>query len=438
MGERGTSLLDAAESPVDDEFVATATKVRTVVSRRTIAIVATAVLVIIAGVIGGTVRVGQVMHDNALAEARSAQLVAEDAVMAQRTAVAGLASTVDGALEARDAVAAQVLTQQDVLGGAEALAPVVEAHAALAAGLVELLGSEEPTADTDIPDATPFAAPNEVDPDSGTDALVEHAEELTALAEQADAARTELDDRSDALAELTTQLRTELVALAATIPATHEALLAGHGLASDDVKASAAAAVEALGEADADADLPALLAAYATTASAVIVAHDAETARIAAEQAAAQAAASRSSSGGSSSSGSSSGSGSSSSGSSSSGSVTSASEQRGVLTETNANRAANGLGALSWNSTLASRACSWAASLASANGDLSHSGNSAGFSWWGENVAYGYGSASAVVAGWMGSAGHRANILKAEYTMMGACSSTSSTGRIYWVQQFGG
>jgi uncharacterized protein YkwD len=109
-----------------------------------------------------------------------------------------------------------------------------------------------------------------------------------------------------------------------------------------------------------------------------------------------------------------------------------------VLSETNANRAANGLGALAWNGTLASRACSWAANLASVNGDLAHSSNSGGFSTWGENVAYGYGSASAVVAGWMNSSGHRANILRSSFTMMGACSSTSSTGRIYWVQQFGG
>jgi uncharacterized protein YkwD len=108
-----------------------------------------------------------------------------------------------------------------------------------------------------------------------------------------------------------------------------------------------------------------------------------------------------------------------------------------VLTYTNAARAANGLGGLSWNGTLASRSCSWATHLATLNGDLAHSSNGGGFSWWGENVAYGYGSAAAVVDGWMGSPGHRANILKPQYTMMGSCSATSATGRMYWVQQFG-
>lgn len=108
-----------------------------------------------------------------------------------------------------------------------------------------------------------------------------------------------------------------------------------------------------------------------------------------------------------------------------------------VLTHTNAARAANGLPGLGWNGTLASRSCSWAAHLAAVNGDLAHSGNGGGFSGWGENVAYGYGSAAAVVDGWMNSPGHRANILKPQYTVMGSCSATSSSGRIYWVQQFG-
>lgn len=112
-----------------------------------------------------------------------------------------------------------------------------------------------------------------------------------------------------------------------------------------------------------------------------------------------------------------------------------------VLTHTNAARAANGLPGLSWNGTLTSRSCTWAAHLASINSDLSvnpHSTFAGGFARWGENVAYGYGTASAVVNGWMGSTGHRANILNAQYTMMGSCSAAASNGTIYWVQQFGG
>lgn len=37
----------------------------------------------------------------------------------------------------------------------------------------------------------------------------------------------------------------------------------------------------------------------------------------------------------------------------------------------------------------------------------------------GENVAAGYSSGSSVVSGWMGSSGHRANILKAGYKAIG-------------------
>ena len=44
-----------------------------------------------------------------------------------------------------------------------------------------------------------------------------------------------------------------------------------------------------------------------------------------------------------------------------------------------------------------------------------------GFSWsaWGENVAAGYTSSQSLVAGWMNSAGHRANILSRTFTHMG-------------------
>ena len=37
----------------------------------------------------------------------------------------------------------------------------------------------------------------------------------------------------------------------------------------------------------------------------------------------------------------------------------------------------------------------------------------------------------------MGSAGHRANILSANYTEMGAAMSLGPNGAIYWVQVFG-
>ncbi len=58
----------------------------------------------------------------------------------------------------------------------------------------------------------------------------------------------------------------------------------------------------------------------------------------------------------------------------------------------------------------------------------------AGFSGnkWGENVAAGYSSANTVVAGWMGSPGHRANILNANFTSIGVAYAQSSDGTMYW------
>lgn len=55
----------------------------------------------------------------------------------------------------------------------------------------------------------------------------------------------------------------------------------------------------------------------------------------------------------------------------------------------------------------------------------------------GENVAEGHPSAGAVVAGWMTSPGHRANIVSAQYTEMGAGVATGKNGRRFWTQVFG-
>lgn len=78
---------------------------------------------------------------------------------------------------------------------------------------------------------------------------------------------------------------------------------------------------------------------------------------------------------------------------------------------------------------------------------------------WGENIAAGYSTPEAVMAGWMGSSGHRANILRSGYREIGIgyyyqpddasnvrydnngdCNSDSSSGygfRSYWTQNFG-
>ena len=55
----------------------------------------------------------------------------------------------------------------------------------------------------------------------------------------------------------------------------------------------------------------------------------------------------------------------------------------------------------------------------------------------GENVAEGYPGAASVVAGWMTSPGHRANIVSTHYTEIGAGVATGRNGRRFWAQVFG-
>ena len=54
----------------------------------------------------------------------------------------------------------------------------------------------------------------------------------------------------------------------------------------------------------------------------------------------------------------------------------------------------------------------------------------------GENVAEGYTSGAALMAGWMTSAPHRANILSARYTETGVGMARSKSGRTYHAQVF--
>lgn len=55
----------------------------------------------------------------------------------------------------------------------------------------------------------------------------------------------------------------------------------------------------------------------------------------------------------------------------------------------------------------------------------------------GENVAYGYPDAEAVMAGWMESDGHRENILNPDFEDLGVGYSVGSDGSAYWTQNFG-
>jgi uncharacterized protein YkwD len=55
---------------------------------------------------------------------------------------------------------------------------------------------------------------------------------------------------------------------------------------------------------------------------------------------------------------------------------------------------------------------------------------------YGENIAVGQRTADKVMAAWMTSSGHRANILRASYGSIGVCAVVSG-GVTYWVQLFG-
>ncbi len=60
-----------------------------------------------------------------------------------------------------------------------------------------------------------------------------------------------------------------------------------------------------------------------------------------------------------------------------------------------------------------------------------------GSGWLGENIAAGYTTPEAVMNGWMGSSGHRANILNTNYREIGIGYATGGTWGHYWVQDFG-
>jgi uncharacterized protein YkwD len=56
----------------------------------------------------------------------------------------------------------------------------------------------------------------------------------------------------------------------------------------------------------------------------------------------------------------------------------------------------------------------------------------------GENIAEGFSTPSSVVAAWMGSEGHRDNILGASFTVMGVGAATDASGAYFWTVDFGG
>jgi len=121
-----------------------------------------------------------------------------------------------------------------------------------------------------------------------------------------------------------------------------------------------------------------------------------------------------------------------------------------VVQLTNAERSKAGLPALRSNTRLTEAAQLHADQMARA-GQLEHVLSrgqyprpedrlaAAGYAWsaYAENIAMGQSSPDAVLASWMGSSGHRANILSTNVTEIGVGYARDSAGRPYWVQVFG-
>lgn len=105
---------------------------------------------------------------------------------------------------------------------------------------------------------------------------------------------------------------------------------------------------------------------------------------------------------------------------------------------------------LSWNSRLASAALLHSKAMA-AQDHLSHSGRDgstvgdrarqSGYRWRriGENIAAGQGSAREVVAGWLSSPGHCANLMSPDFSDIGIAYATNPRAEpvIFWTQVFG-
>ncbi|MEU3980884.1 CAP domain-containing protein [Streptomyces sp. NPDC026672] len=111
----------------------------------------------------------------------------------------------------------------------------------------------------------------------------------------------------------------------------------------------------------------------------------------------------------------------------------------------NAERAKAGCSALTLDATLTKAAQAHSADMA-AHRNMSHTGSdgsdpggritAAGYTWsaYGENVAYGYATPEAVMAGWMSSPGHRENILNCSFKEIGVGLAEPGD---YWTQDFG-
>lgn len=110
-----------------------------------------------------------------------------------------------------------------------------------------------------------------------------------------------------------------------------------------------------------------------------------------------------------------------------------------VAAQVNAERAKYGLSSLTVSDELTRAACVRAAEIVRQFSHTRPDGSSCftvSGAAYGENIAKGQSSADRVMAAWMSSEGHRANILRESYGSIGVCA-LKVNGVIYWVQLFG-
>ena len=115
-----------------------------------------------------------------------------------------------------------------------------------------------------------------------------------------------------------------------------------------------------------------------------------------------------------------------------------------VLQLVNAERAKNGLGALTMNTNAGKAAQVRATEIVTQFSHTRPNGQDpfsalkqfgVSYSTAGENIAYGYPDAQSVMNAWMNSPGHRANILNGSFKQMGV-GVYQAKGTYYWTQEF--
>ena len=136
---------------------------------------------------------------------------------------------------------------------------------------------------------------------------------------------------------------------------------------------------------------------------------------------------------------------SSSSGTASSPTTSQTSYAQQVLQLVNAERAKNGLKALTMNANVTKAAQLRANEISTQFSHTRPNGQDpftalkqfgVSYSAAGENIAYGQRSPQEVMTGWMNSSGHRANILNSRYTQIGIGVYQNASGVYYWTQEF--